>query len=454
MERNFQYRILIYFVVASLILQHQSSQAQTSEEFRTRRSAVFGSMNDNSVLIMRAHEPPGEFGPFRQENNFFYLTGLSEPNSALIMKKSAGNSEENYRDGIHAILFIQPRNNKRADWDPESLGLEGARTVLGFTSVKPYSDFQEKFESALLDGYAFVYLEYARSGRLNDPLTPDESLLNRAREKDAVFEVLQPISIIGSLRRIKSEAETDNLRTAISITAKAHKEAMRSIKPGIKEYQLQAVVEHVFALNGARPGFNSILASGPNSVVLHWDENSRTMQDGDMVVVDIGAEYEMYTADVTRTLPVNGRFTKRQKEIYSLVLAAQQAGIDMLKPGAEWSDVNNAVKETLREGLKMLGLIREDRDLRHYYYHGLGHSIGLDVHDDVSLSTLEAGMILTVEPGIYIRDEGMGIRIEDDFLITGTGYIHLSKNAPRSIDAIEAVMKESGTDIERYLIKK
>lgn len=446
---------LFSLVILILSINNIASAGQSPDEFATRRNAIFDTMNDNSVLIMRALEPSEEFNFFRQENNFYYLTGVTEPNSTLIIAKKSSGDNGSYDDAQHAFLFIQERNNDRADWDPVSLGIEGAQTELGFQQVLPYRDFQEVLEETLHhDNYSTVYMDYSRSKRLTDPLTADEALFHNARERGANFEVMSPVPLVLSLREIKSDSEIILLKTAINVTAEAHKEAMRSIKPGIKEYQLQAVIEHVFAVNNSKPGFSSIIASGPNTVVLHWDENSRTIEDEDLVVVDIGAEYSMYTADITRTIPVNGIYSHRQREIYSLVLAAQQAGIDLLKPGAQWSEINKAVNETLRKGLKKLGMIEEDSELRKYYYHGLGHGIGLYVHDNTNLSTLEAGMVITVEPGIYILEEGLGVRVEDNFLITEFGYIHLSYGAPRSIDKIESIMKESGTNFQRYLLDK
>ncbi len=441
-------------VILILSINNITSAGQSSDEFATRRNAIFDTMNVNSVLIMRALEPSEEFSSYRQENNFYYLTGVMEPNSALIIAKQSLGDNSLYNDAQHALLFIQERNNDRADWDPASLGIEGAQTELGFQQVLPYRDFQEVLEETLRNNYSTVYMDYSRSKRLTDPLTADEALFHNARERGAHFEVMSPVPLVLLLREIKSDSEIILLKTAINVTAEAHKEAMRSIKPSIKEYHLQAVVEHVFTINNSKSGFKSIIASGPNTVVLHWDENSRTMEDGDLVVVDIGAEYGMYTADITRTIPVNGAYSHRQREIYSLVLAAQNAGIDLLKPGVQWSEINKAVNETLRKGLKKFGMIEEDSELRKYFYHGLGHGIGLYVHDNTNLSTLEAGMIITVEPGLYIREEGLGVRIEDDFLITESGYIHLSYGAPRSIDKIESIMKESGTNFQRYLLDK
>jgi len=429
--------------------------AQTPEEFQKRRQIVLDNMEPNSVLVMRSKPPAGEFEQYRQDNNFYYLTGLNEPNSALILRTQSGGRRGRGAIRRSSTLYMTQRNAARSDWDPQSLGLEEAKSKLLFDNVLPISDFQSEYENSLTSRVSIFYMNYDRSRGLHTPLSIDEDLFKKAREKGGSFEIRNPNNLLFPMRRIKSDIETEYLRMAIDITAEGHKEAMRSMKPGMVEYQLQSIIEHVFAINGSqRVGFNSIVGSGPNSVILHWADNSRTMEDGDLVVVDIGAEFDMYTADVTRTIPVNGKFTDRQKDVYNIVLAAQQAGMDVLRPGISWGEVNTAANEILVEGLKRIGLIKDRSELRNYYFHGLGHNIGLQVHDVGGLGTLEPGMHFTIEPGIYIREEGLGIRIEDDFLMTETGYIHTSINAPRTVEEIEEMMKEKGTDYSRYIIKK
>ena len=228
-------------------------------------------------------------------------------------------------------------------------------------------------------------------------------------------------------------------------------------QPGMYEYQLQAILEHVFFMNGAeRVGFASIVGSGPNATVLHWSQNTRKTEPNEVVVVDIGAEKGMYTADVTRTIPISGRFTERQRDIYEIVLAANQAGIAMVAPGVSMRDINAKVNDILMQGLVKVGLLEtEDRDgLRKYYYHGLSHSLGLNVHDVGGLGTLEPGMVLTIEPGLYIREEAIGFRIEDDVLVTETGHEELTTSAPKTVADIEAMMAEPGMDFSRYIIIK
>ena len=457
-----------FFVILSILFSVSIISAQTQEEYQKRQQAVIEKMEPNSVLILRGNGAAGEFRPFRQENNFYYLTGLNEPGASLILRAPRGGRtglNESRAAGVYpgsqagrgtgsATLFISRRSG-RVDWDPQTLGLEGAREQLGFQDVKPSQDFQSEFERVLVSRPSVIYMDYERSRGLHSPLTPDEDLFKKARDKGAAFEIKSASTMINPLRGIKSQAEIKLLQTAIDITAEAQKEAVRSIQPGMYEYQLQSIIEYVFSFNEAkRPGFSSIVGSGPNSCILHWSENSRKMEDGDLVVIDIGAEYNMYTADVTRTIPVNGKFTQRQKDIYEIVLATNEGAIAMIAPGVSMRDVSNKASEILAEGLIKVGLIKDRSELRTYYFHGLSHPIGLQVHDVGRTGVLEPGMVITIEPGIYIREEGLGVRIEDDVLVTETGHEVMSKNAPKTVAEIEALAKEKGMDYSRYLIKK
>jgi Xaa-Pro aminopeptidase len=243
---------------------------------------------------------------------------------------------------------------------------------------------------------------------------------------------------------VKDADELARLRKAIEITGEAHRAAMRALEPGMYEYQAEALIEYVFRRNGAeRLGFPSIVGSGPNSTLLHYDKNRRRMEAGDLVVMDIGAEFGYYTADITRTVPVSGAFTDRQRAIYRLVLGAQQAAIDRVRPGVTIRQLDQAAREHLRANSGTLcGSATCDR----YFVHGLSHWLGMDVHDVGRIDTpLAAGMVLTVEPGVYISAERLGVRIEDDVLVTANGHEVLSGSVPKQPDEVEAVMRESAT---------
>ncbi|UCG26861.1 MAG: Xaa-Pro dipeptidase, partial [Bacteroidales bacterium] len=323
-----------------------------------------------------------------------------------------------------------------------------------FKEVRSNDEFDTFFGTLLLENPSVIYMDYERSGTLNGPLTKYEQVFKRARDKGSEINIQSPSRIISPMLRKKSEAELDILRKAVDITAEAQREAMRSIEPGMYEYQLQAIIRHVFRLNGAQgTGFPCIIGSGINSVILHWMENSRKMEDGDIVVVDIGAEYGMYWADITRTIPANGKYSPRQKEIYEIVLKANEEAIKMIAPGVNFEDVFEKANDILAEGMLRIGLINDKGEFRKYYFHGLGHHIGLLNARILNIGVLEPGMVITIEPGIYIHEEKLGIRIEDDVLVTENGHEVLSASVPKKIPEIENLMNERGMDYKRNLLK-
>lgn len=459
----------VKLLVVSLALSGGWAAAQTPEEYQQRRQAVRAKMEPQSVLVLRGARSSGE-GLFRQENNLYYLTGINEPNVALVLYPDRPTAQAGTvaaamppqvapaRAGEILFVPVPPAAAQQggrfaaAATEPQRLDRPG------FAAVRPASEFQAFFEDLLTaPGLAVLYMEHERSRGLSAPMTADEQWFKLARDRGATFTVKSVTPLIAPLRAVKSEDEIAMIRTAAAITAEAQKEAARVARPGLYEYQLQAVIEHVFLVNGARrPGFATIVGSGPNSCILHWSQNTRQMQAGDLVVVDIGAEHDMYTADITRTLPVSGQFTDRQRAIYDIVLQANEAAITMVGPGVKMSDINQKVNETLTAGLVKLGLIKDQSELRRYYIHGLSHPIGLQVHDvgAVGQGALQPGMIITIEPGLYLRDEGLGVRIEDDVLVTESGHEVISAAAPKTAAEIEGLMRQPGLDFSRYLIKK
>jgi Xaa-Pro aminopeptidase len=297
-------------------------------------------------------------------------------------------------------------------------------------------------------------MEIRKSGSVINPLTEDEQLIKQARDHGAGFEVETPSDVLAPMVARKSPAEIELMRKVVDITSAAQTEAMRSIKPGLYEYQIDAVIRYIFSVNGAGSlSFPTIVGSGINSVVLHWMENSRKMENGDMVVVDCGAENQMYCADITRTYPVSGKFTDRQKDIYQIVLTANEEAIKKIKPGITISEVSNVADSILANGMLHIGLIRDRSEFRKYYYHGLSHHIGLKGTFGGQLQVLEPGMVITIEPGLYVREEKTGVRIEDDVLVTETGHEVLSKNTPKQIFEIEKGMKEEGMDVAGKLVR-
>jgi len=319
-------------------------------------------------------------------------------------------------DSVETILFLPPRTPSQERWTGLRLGPDSVAVRLsGITKVLPFDSLDARVRAALQPVYS-----------------------PRPRQSDGSTNNLTPI--VDSMRAVKDADEIMRLRRAVDISVAGHIAAMRAARPGMYEYQLEAVLEEGFRSNGAdRVGYPSIVGSGPNSTTLHYDVNRRRTEDGDLVVIDAAAEWGQYTADVTRTFPINGRFTPRQKAIYDLVLGAQQAAFDALRPGTTMRELDGVARKYMHDHS---GNLCGDRtcDDREFFNHGLGHPIGMDVHDVGISRPLEPGMVVTLEPGIYIQAEKLGVRIEDDVLVTAKGGEWLSAGAPRTTDAIEKLM--------------
>jgi Xaa-Pro aminopeptidase len=423
-------------------------------------------MKLNSVMVLRSKGSLGTFHPqtqadssFYYSRNFYYLTGLNEPEAYLVMYSSPESPtffqmRDQSLNPTQQILFVMPQNKTRTSWDALPLGIKAAKKTLGFNDARSSKGFQEYLERILMGKRDIIYMDYKRSQGLMAPLTSDEQVFKKARDKGASFALSSPNKILTEMGRVRSQTEIALIKKAVNITAQAQLAAMRSIKPGMLEYQLQAIVEYVYTTNGAQASaFPSIIGSGPNSCILHWGLNSRKMKSGDIVVVYIGAEYNLYGADITRTIPVSGKFSNRQKEVYEIVLTANETAINMVAPGVVFKDISNKAAEIVGEGLAKLGLIKDKKKYRKYYFHGLGHPIGLRVGGWSRMGILEPGMVITIEPGIYIREESLGVRIEDDVLVTETGCEVLSRHVPKTIAEIEELMRQEGLDYNQYLLK-
>jgi len=379
-----------------------------------RRQALMKRIGHGAVLIPAGHERNVETdyiqdNDFRQDNTFYYFTEL-ETQDAVLMMTARG------PDSVETILFLPPRTPSQERWTGLRLGPDSVAVRLsGITKVLPFDSLDARVRAAVQPVYS-----------------------PRPRQSDGSTNNLTPI--VDSMRAVKDADEIMRLRRAVDISVAGHIAAMRAARPGMYEYQLEAVLEEGFRSNGAdRVGYPSIVGSGPNSTTLHYDVNRRRTEDGDLVVIDAAAEWGQYTADVTRTFPINGRFTPRQKAIYDLVLGAQQAAFDALRPGTTMRELDGVARKYMRDHS---GNLCGDRtcDDREFFNHGLGHPIGMEVHDVGISRPLEPGMVVTLEPGIYIQAEKLGVRIEDDVLVTAKGGEWLSAGAPRTTDAIEKLM--------------
>lgn len=386
-------------------------------EYRERRERLAESLGGVIVLFAA---PVNDLVEFQQDDNFYYLTGFDEP-EAILMLDSTGAS-------LAESLFLPPRDLDEERWTGEKLGPgDEAAARIGVDRVLDIGEFEGRLREAAEDPEG-VFTQ-----------TSDDTAVARIR---GILPDAEPGDVQGAitrLRMVKAPTEIALIEKAVDITLDAHRAAAAAIAPGAWEYQAEAAIEYEFRWNGAeRPAFPSIVGSGPFSTILHYDRNSRRMQDGDLVVVDIGAEYSGYAADVTRTYPVNGRFSDRQREIYEIVLGAQKAALDRVRPGATLAAGPGSIHAAAREYI-------DSRGFGEYFIHGTSHYLGLYVHDVGSSQTpLEPNMVLTVEPGIYIPEENIGVRIEDDVVVTEDGYRMLS-NFPREVDEIEALMAERPT---------
>lgn len=448
-------RRLLFFSAALLFFCCFSSlNSQTKDEFKKRRLSVIENLEPGSVMIIKTPDPSGMFDYGRRGGYFYYLTGMEEPGCTLILLSKDVRILQKPVSGEKEILFIRPVNSDRADWDQQTIGIDGAISKYGFKDSRPDYEANEFVARLLTQNLSTLYMDFKKSSSIISPLTDDEQLVSRAREHGATFVIQNPGKIINPLASKKSSAEIDLMRKVANITAEAQREAMRSMTSGLYEYQLDAIIRYVFSINGnGSVSFPSIIGSGINSVVLHWMENSRKMEDGDIVVVDCGAENQMYCSDITRTIPVSGKYSERQKAIYEIVLKANEEAIKAIGPGVKFLTVSNKADSVLAEGMVRIGLIKNKSEFKKYYYHSLSHNIGLKGASGSSLDILEPGMIITIEPGIYVREEKIGVRVEDDVLVTETGYEVLSKNAPKQITEIEKLMKEEGMNVPKNVIK-
>jgi Xaa-Pro aminopeptidase len=403
-----------------------------------RRAALLERMGKGIAVLPSSKERDLEKdypqdSDYRENNNFFYLTGLEAPESWLVLIARDTAPDQ-------AILYLPPRDSITEKWTGPKLGPgPDAVRLTGITDVRPADRIEAELpqlvsSAAAADSNAALYFADGREQQGSALL---QGLVSGAGEDGSSRRVLDLSGLLAPLRLVKDPEELIRLRRAANITADALKQALSHANPGTWEYELEAIIEYTFRREGAeRVGFPTIVGSGVNGATLHYDKNRRQTRSGDLVVMDVGAEFGYYTADVTRTIPVSGRFTPRQQSLYNLVLGTQQAAIDAVRPGSSLAVLERVARTYMRDHS---GDLCRPGPCNRYFTHALSHWLGMDVHDVGALnSPFEPGMVLTVEPGIYIAAESLGIRIEDDILVTNDGHEVLSQAAPRSVVAIEA----------------
>jgi Xaa-Pro aminopeptidase len=479
-------RRAVFAVLLLLATAPAARASEFSDDLAARRARVMDRLGPEAMLILWS-APAARYSndvdyKYRQDSNLYYLTGVTQPDTMLILMPGNGTRRE--------ILFIKDRDPAREHWTGRLLSAEETRTQTGIGLVLPSSQFEPfatamlgrrgsaaiganeaaRFFDALSAGRARVALVLDPNRGVNDPLTLPLEFARKIRDRFVGFAVTDATKILSDLRLVKTPYERKVLTRSFAISNAAQLAGMRAARPGAYEYEVKAAIEAVHYGRGAAPGYPSIVGSGPNATILHYPDGARQMQAGELLLVDAACSLDYLTGDITRTYPVSGTFSPAQKDIYALVLQAQLEGIQAARPGASIQDVHRRTVEVIKTGLLELGLLTDisGEQYRIWYTHGASHYIGIDVHDvGDGTRPLEAGMAFTIEPGIYIRQSALdslprtpeniafiekvqpavrkyadiGVRIEDSFLLEESGLKNLSGTLPKTIDDIEALMR-------------
>jgi Xaa-Pro aminopeptidase len=419
--------------------------------FTTNRKRLVKALKPASVAVFNSNDimPTNADGTlkFRQNNDLFYLTGVDQEESILVICPQYPDKK------LREVLFVRETNEQIATWEGHKLTREEAREVSGIETVLWTSDFHRVFNSMMvMGGVEHVYLNTNEHYRAAIQVeSRDSRFIKWCQDKYPLHRYERVAPILSKLRAIKSKHEIELLQQACDITQNAFHRILKFVKPGVLEYEIEAEFAHEFLRSGSRGfAYEPIIASGANSCVLHYIKNNQPCKAGDVLLLDVGAEYANYNADMTRTIPVSGKFTKRQKEVYNAVLRVLRAAFTLLRPGTVYFDYHKEVQKVMESELIKLKLINRtdvkkqnpDKPLfMKYFMHGTGHHLGLDVHDTGNMfDKLKEGMVWTVEPGIYIREEGVGIRLENNVVITKNGLLDLMKNIPIEPEEIEELM--------------
>ncbi|MEZ4973238.1 MAG: aminopeptidase P N-terminal domain-containing protein [Cyclobacteriaceae bacterium] len=470
-------KILVTFLSLTFCLNFLQSNAQgdmptdfLSKDFHLdRRAKLREKLPANSVAVFFANPVRNRANDtdymYHQDPNFYYLTGYKEPHAMLLIFKDKQTAANGTR--YDEIIFVQPRNAMAEMWTGRRLGDQGVKNLLGFeqsfnnTEFKKYNVDFSKFDQVLFYDFfndvrdnpsdssdLYTLIEQFKV-KVNYP-TKDQLTIAREQKKNNLNTTALN-TYMSELRGVKTKEEVEMIRMAVRVSCQGQIEVMKAIKPGMSEREIQGVHEFVYKKYEAEDvGYNSIVGAGHNGCILHYIENYKPeVSSKELILMDLGAEYHGYTADITRTIPVNGKFSPDQKAIYDIVLEAQEAAMKKVKPGTSFAELNQVTKEVVNKGLKDLGIIKSENENHLYYPHGCCHHIGLDVHDKGLRDGMQENMTFTIEPGIYIPENskcdprwwGIAVRIEDDYRVTKEGYEHLSSMAPRTTEEIEATMK-------------
>jgi len=399
-----------------------------------RRQELLSRLEDNALVIVCTNSELQRNAdvtfPFRPDSSFWYLTGFIEPDAIAVFSKN------NYS------IFLRPKDKTKEIWNGKRLGAEAAPEVLLADNAYSIEEFAEQLDDIINDKTVLYF---------------DNNSTNILAQDIASTDSIKPLlPYLSEMRLLKDEMEIKNMQTSADLAATAHTQAMTKVKPGMFEYEIAALFDSEFKRNNSTHAYTPIVAGGANACVLHYIENNEALEDGDLLLIDAGCETEGYASDITRTFPVNGRFSEAQKQIYNIVLDAQKGAINCLKPGEKVNKAHDTACHIISNGLTELGILNKDLPLNEFYMHNTGHWLGLDVHDcgqyklNDEHRVFEPGMVMTVEPGIYIRKNdkispeywNIGIRIEDDVLITESGNTVLTQSLVKEIDDIERLMNQ------------
>ncbi len=410
------------------------------EFFQNNRNKLSNVLEDSSVVVLfagksikRSADEDYQFSPNR---NFYYLTGITESDDILVMTKNA------------STIFINRFDELKAKWNGATLLDNEARELSGIKNVSYLDEFMSflgKFFSASMPNPFTLYLDFDRLS-IDKTISEVELFSQEIKNKYPHITIKNANPLLAKCRMEKSELEIEQIVKANSITKIALEEVLKNIRPEIYEYQIESIFDQQIKWNNASGfAFRTIAAAGKNACVLHYSANNCILNKDDLMLFDLGAEYDLYKSDISRTYPISGKFTSRQKELYNIVLAAQEKVFNAIKPGITTKELNQIVIDHYAVELKTAGVIKDSSEVSKYYFHGVSHHLGLDTHDINVGGPLTEGCVITVEPGLYIPEENIGIRIEDDVLVTKNGYKNLSEGIIKTVDEIEAFMKKKNS---------
>lgn len=407
--------------------------------FAKNREKLLGRMADNAVAVLFAGQPPYKRGdekyPFSPDRNFYYVTGTDQEDSILLLARTEA--------GVRQTLFIRRDNGDLAKWVGANMEAKEAQEISGITEIAYIDEFEREFAEVVFKNNLKTVCLDLENRDWNADFYPAVKFAQEVQKRYPSMQIEDLYPVFGDLRLIKEEWELERMRKAMDITRLGIEEMMRQAKAGMKEYEIEAHFDYILTKNGVRQkAFQTIVAGGRRGTILHYAENNQPVCDGELILIDAGAQVDWYNGDISRTFPINGKFSQRQKLVYHIVLEGQKKVIDAIRPGVPFSDLNEILKEHYFHALREIGLVEKKEDVAKYYYHGVSHYLGAETHDigRYIKRDLQPGMVLTVEPGLYIEEWEIGIRIEDDVLVTEDGCEVMTAAMIKTVEEIEAFM--------------